>query len=131
MNNPKNPFQVDIVVRPGDIDDLGHVNNVVYVQWAQEVASRHWQSAAPTELQAKYLWVVLRHEIDYKHPAFLNEEIKALTWVAEYSGPKSIRFIRFLRGEKTICEVKTTWCLLDAQQMRPTRITDQLASIFI
>jgi acyl-CoA thioester hydrolase len=123
-------FSTDIEIRSSDIDDLNHVNNVVYVRWAQEVATKHWLSVAPEEVQKKYSWVVLRHEVDYKSPAFLKDNIKGITWVADYNGPRSTRIVQFKRDEKTVCEVKTTWCLLDAVQMKPVRIPDEIMTVF-
>jgi acyl-CoA thioester hydrolase len=76
-------FNHSLKVVRADIDELGHVNNVVYVRYVQEVAAAHWSIVADEALREKYLWVVLRHEIDYKHPAFLNEVIRATTWVGE------------------------------------------------
>jgi acyl-CoA thioester hydrolase len=124
-------FNLEIKVQADDIDDLDHVNNVVYVRWAQEVASQHWLTAASPELQQKYSWVVLRHEIDYKSPAFHGDVLQGRTWVEEFNGVTSIRVVQFLRAEKIICEVKTTWCLLDALSMKPTRATESLVSVFI
>jgi acyl-CoA thioester hydrolase len=74
-------FEMTIAVEPSDIDGLGHVNNVVYVRWVQDVAVAHWRAAAPHAEQEKLRWVVLRHEIDYKQAARLGDRIVARTWV--------------------------------------------------
>lgn len=123
-------FSTPITVLPEDIDQMGHVNNVVYVRWAQEVAYQHWVTKAPQALQEKYAWVVMRHEIDYKSPAFLKDDLQGSTWVAEFSGARSIRFVQILRADKIMCEIKTTWCLLDAATLRPARVPLELASFF-
>src|SRR5439155_1120943 len=69
------------VVEPGDIDDLGHVNNVVYLRWVQDVAAAHWEATIAPEERVDVAWVVLRHEIDYQHPAVLGDQVVARTWV--------------------------------------------------
>ena len=61
-------FTRKITATEADIDELGHVNNAVWVQWIQEVALAHWYSVAAPEHQGDYIWVVVRHEIDYKRP---------------------------------------------------------------
>src|SRR5712671_6746068 len=61
------PFEISVPVMPGDIDEQNHVNNTVYLRWVQEVATAHWQAIASSEAQGGIGWVVLRHEIDYKH----------------------------------------------------------------
>lgn len=129
---PENAFSIAIKVQPSDIDDLDHVNNVVYLRWVQDVAAAHWDKIASAEMKGKYLWVVLRHEIDYKNSAVLGDELIAKTWVSSCEGVRSVRNVKLhqaLNG-KLIAEAKTTWCLLDAQTMRPKRIEDDIISIF-
>lgn len=113
-----------IQVQKEDIDELGHVNNVVFVRWVQEVASAHWQSVASAELRNKYAWVVLRHEIDYLYPAFAGDIVSGQTWVGEHHGAKFERFVTLSvdNGDRVIARAKTVWCMLDAQTLRPQRI---------
>ncbi len=66
-------FEICIQVTAAEIDSMQHVNNVAYVRWVQDVAVAHWRNVATPEEQQQWLWVVLRHEIDYKHPAVLGE----------------------------------------------------------
>ena len=125
----KIPYQHKIEVTGDDIDELGHVNNVVYVRWVQEVAAAHWEHAAPTALKGKYAWVVLRHEIDYKNPAFLKDDITGYTWVGEHHGARFDRFVRIQCESKVLAEAKTSWCLLDAKSFRPIRIPDEILEL--
>lgn len=124
-------FSHRITVHLSDIDEIGHVNNVVYVRWVQDVAAAHWKSVAPESIQAKYLWVVLRHEIDYSNPAFVNESITGSTWVGEHHGARFERFVRLTSDNtgKTLAEAKTIWCLLDARTMRPLRIPQEVLEL--
>ena len=125
----KPPFQHKIEIAQADIDDLGHVNNVVYLRWVQEVAAAHWEYSAPSDLKSKYAWVVLRHEIDYKNPAFLSDEITGITWVGTHSGPRFDRFVKIQSQNKVFAEAKTTWCLLDAKSFRPIRIPQEILEL--
>src|SRR5688500_20376886 len=79
------PFELAITVQPMDIDGQGHVNNVVYLRWMQEAAEAHWDAKATAELKTRVNWVVTRHEVDYKAPAFAGERLVARTWVGEPS----------------------------------------------
>ena len=81
MNSPVQPYELLLEVLPGDIDQLNHVNNVVYLRWVQEAAVAHWTAAAPAQAQATLFWVVVRHEIDYLRPALAGDRILARTWV--------------------------------------------------
>ncbi len=86
-------FTHPLQIFPDDIDLMGHVNNVVYVRWVQDVAEAHWNHIAPPEVKARYLWVVLRHEIEYKNPALLADSIAGITWVGEHNGARFDRVV--------------------------------------
>lgn len=120
-------------VKQSDLDSMNHVNNVVYLQWVQDAASAHWNSKAPTSVKEKYSWVVLRHEIDYKSPAVLHDELIAKTWVQDYEGVKSTRVVQVIRKRDNclLAEARTTWCLLNAATLKPTRIVDEIRSVFL
>lgn len=124
-------FSHAISVHAGDIDELGHVNNVVYVRYVQEVAAAHWNVVADVALRQKYLWVVLRHEIDYRNPAFIDEQIRATTWVGEHHGARFERFVKLVseKSGKILAEAKTSWCMLDAKSMKPMRIGDDVLDV--
>lgn len=126
-------FNHIIQVQASDIDEMGHVNNVVYLRWVQEVAAAHWNHVAPERIKQRYAWVVLRHEIDYLKPAFAGEEISGYTWVAEPHGAKVERFVSLYRkgSEELLASAKTLWCLLDAASMRPRRIEEEVYMTFI
>src|SRR5262249_6229065 len=122
------PFHHLLKVRPEDIDELGHVNNVVYVRYIQDVAAAHWDLVASPWLKQKYLWVVLRHEIDYRSPAFLHDALEGTTWVGESNGARFERFVKLTRtsDKKVVAESKTIWCMLDGKTMRPVRIGEDV-----
>jgi acyl-CoA thioester hydrolase len=130
---PENAFNHSVTVEPDDIDDLEHVNNVVYLRWVQEVAAAHWVNVASEEMKQKYSWVVLRHEIDYRNPAFLGDKLIVRTWVSSCEGVRSVRNVKFYQsgGGELVAETKTTWCLLDSQTMKPRRIEEDIASVFM
>jgi len=84
-------------VAAADIDELDHVNNVVYLRWVQDVAVAHWESATSPAERAEIAWVVLRHEIDYKHPALPGDQVIARTWVGP---PSAARFERHTKSSE-------------------------------
>jgi acyl-CoA thioester hydrolase len=128
---PENTFNLIIKVGIDDIDALQHVNNVVYLRYVQDVAQAHWDAISSEEMKKKYSWVVVRHEIDYKSPAFLGDELIAKTWVSACEGVRSIRNVRVYNATgKLVVETKTDWCLLDAQTMRPKRIEEDIFCLF-
>ena len=124
-------FNLKLQVTDADIDDLGHVNNVVYLRWVQEAAEAHWKSLTTTEQRLELAWVVLRHEIDYYQAAKQNDSLIASTWVGETAGVKSIRFVQILNNAGTLyAQSCTTWCLIDPATQKPKRITPEIQQIF-
>jgi acyl-CoA thioester hydrolase len=119
-------------VTAADIDELGHVNNTVYVRWVQDVAVSHWRAVASAEMQQAIVWVVLRHEIDYRTPAFLGEQVLLRTWVGEASRLTFERHTRILRAgdEQLLAQARTLWCPISTHTGRPTRVTPELRAQF-
>ena len=111
-------------VMSGDIDEQNHVNNTVYLRWVQEVATAHWQAIASSEAQGEIGWLVLRHEIDYKAPACLGDEIVLRTWVGKATRLTFERFTEILRRSdgQLLSKARTLWCPINAQTGRPVRV---------
>lgn len=119
-------FRVDAA----DIDAQKHVNNVAYVRWIQDAAVAHWFSATTEIQREKLTWIVTRHEIDYKKPAFENEEITVTTWVGEPTRVSWERFTEIRRGEILLVKARSVWCLIDRETLKPTRIREDLVKLF-
>ena len=121
---------------PADaIDGMGHVNNLEYVRWMQDVAIEH--SAArgwPMEryLRTKTAWVVRKHTIEYVRPAFAGEEVSLFTWVAGYRQSSSQRRYLFWRGsdQQALVRAETLWVFVDAWTGRARSIPEELAADF-
>src|SRR5437868_7223993 len=88
------PFELAFTATPEHIDELGHVNNAVWVQWIQQIAVAHWDAVADAAHKEAYYWVVVRHEIDYLRAAHQGDTVTARTWVGE--APQGARFDRFV-----------------------------------
>ena len=132
VNPPAERFELPIAIQPGDIDQLGHVNNVVYLRWVQDAAIAHWRATAPAADQAKLRWIVLRHEIDYKHPALLDDEIIARTWVGTASRLAFERHTELVRraDRRVLARARTVWCPIDTQTGKPTHVSDEVRTRF-
>lgn len=122
------PFELPITIQSEDIDLLGHVNNVVYVRWVQDAAVAHWQAEAAPEDQAALFWVVVRHEIDYKRPAFLGDEVLARTWVGPASPKAFERNTELIRARDgaLLAKARTLWCPVDSKTLRPAQVRPEV-----
>ena len=119
-------------VQPSDIDELGHVNNGVYVSWIQEAATEHWNGVADQSINEKYIWFCSRHEIDYKEQLYLKQDVDVRTWLGQPTGARFDRIvdIRAKGSSKTAVFAKTTWVLISKISGRPIRIQPEILSAF-
>ena len=119
-----------IGIEPDDIDFMGHVNNATYLKWVQEAVVSHWEKVAPAEAVAKHLWVALKHEITYRKPAFLDDDVIAQVVLEQVHGARAFYQTLIKRGEEVLAEVKSSWCCLDAVTLRPSRLAQDLVARF-
>ena len=122
------PFAIPIRIVPEDIDFMGHVNNSRYLNWVQDVVLAHWQKLAPAEEVAAKAWVALKHEITYRRPAFLDDEVIAETVLEKIAGARSFYNTVIRRGEEVLAEVQSMWCCIDSKTLRPARIDKDIAA---
>ena len=121
-----------LAVQPGDSDRQNHVNNTVYVRWIQEVATAHWNATAPVPARDEIGWVVVRHEIDYKSPAALGDEIVLRTWVGQATRATFERFVEVLRrnDRKLLAQARTLWVPINPDTGKPIRVPPEVRERF-
>jgi len=131
VNRPS--FALTFTALPEHIDELGHVNNAVWVQWIQQVAVAHWEAAADPVHRDAYVWVVVRHEIDYLRAAHEGDTVTGRTWVGD--APKGARFDRFVEftgaDGKPCVRATTQWAIIDKALGRPIRVPPEVIAPFI
>jgi len=127
------PFVMQFTAEPDDIDELGHVNNAVWVRWIQQLSVAHWAAVAPPEHQAAHVWMVTRHEVDYRGNIGLGEVATGETWVVgEPRGARFARALRFTGADGRVrVEAVSTWALIDRATGRPMRVTAAIAAPFL
>jgi len=125
-------FEMIVSVLPEDIDEQKRVNNTVYLSWVQEVATAHWRAVATADAQENIGWVVLRHEIDYKTPACVGDEVVLRTWVGKSTRLTFERFTEIRRSgnDQLLSNARTLWCPINAQTVRPTRVPAEVREQF-
>jgi acyl-CoA thioester hydrolase len=124
-------FTLDIDPKPSDFDENGHVNNVVYLGWVQDIAISHWRTRAPADAQGQWAWIVLRHEVDYRRPILPGETAHARTWVGERRGPRFDRYVRIDGPDGDMAaQCRSEWVLIDIKTRRPTRVPEWMETMF-
>jgi acyl-CoA thioester hydrolase len=129
-----NIYSKTFIIPANAIDENGHVNNVAYVQWMQDIAVEHYESIGGTRPMqlAGATWVVREHRIEYLLPAFAAEEIEIKTWVENIRRVRSLRKYEFIRKTdgKILVRGETDWVFVDLQTGAPRAIPDEVSKVF-
>ena len=132
---PRDPvFRYEFTVPEAALDENGHVNNVHFVQWMQDVAVRHYESIGgvqPTQALGA-TWVVRSHHVEYLLPAYAGDMLEVRTWMATLRRVRSLRRYEFHRksDDKRLVKGETEWVFVDATSGRPIPIPADLAATF-
>lgn len=125
------PYELPVTAVAADIDALGHVNNTVYVRWVQDAAIAHWSNLATSEMQKEIVWMVLRHEIDYKAAAKEGDHLILKTWIGTAEGLRFDRHTEILNiDRKLLVQARTVWCPIDPQTGRPKKVSAEVRKMF-
>ena len=126
------PFSLIIAPCSDDIDEFGHVNNAVWVRWIQDMATAHWNAVADPAHIAAYIWVVTRHEIDYRGNIGLGDCVTGRTWIE--TPPKGAQFdgrVDFIdAADDVTVRANTTWAMIDKVSGRLARVRPEIAAPF-
>ncbi|MBE9140066.1 acyl-CoA thioesterase [Nodosilinea sp. LEGE 07088] len=127
-------YHYEFVVPTEVVDGNGHVNNVAYVQWMQDIAIAHATSAGCTaETQALgATWVARSHQITYLRPAFTGDRLCLTTWITTLRKARSTRQYKFLRlsDDSVLATGETDWVFVDAVTHRPRTIPASVSDCF-
>jgi acyl-CoA thioester hydrolase len=125
-------FRKTFTAKAEHIDEMGHVNNAVWVQWIQDMATAHWDAVAAPEHARDFIWLVVRHEIDYRGNIDAGESVTGETWIpGEPRGATSLRRVDFTDAAgKVIVSASTTWAMLDRQTQRLVRVRPEVIAPF-
>lgn len=128
-------YALELTVEAADVDALGHVNNIVYVRWLQDVATAHATAVGCTHaelIRIGAMFVVRKHEIEYLLPGFLGERIKLRTYVTWWKGASCERVTRIERAADgaVLARAKTLWAFVNAKTGKPTRLPPEIVNAF-
>lgn len=125
-------FTMRFTAGPEHIDFNGHVNNMVWLQWVQDIAGAHWETDAPADHRERYAWFVLRHEIDYRGNITEGDSVTATTTIPEPpSGARFVRLVSFTdNAGKEIVAVRSEWAMIDRKTGRVKRVPPEVAQPF-
>jgi len=126
-------YTKNITISETAIDENGHVNNVTYVQWMQDIAVEHYSAIGGIEAQGPdATWVVREHKVEYLLPAFAGEEIEIRTWVENIRRVRSLRKYEFVRkvDGKILVKGETDWVFMDVKTGSPRAVPEEVIAVF-
>lgn len=126
-------FTLPIAPTAADIDELGHVSNLVYLRWVLEVAFAHSLSVGwghPEYRALGAVFIVRRHEIDYIAQVKQGDTLVGETWVDDWRLASCVRKTELRRGDQAVTRASTTWVMLSFDSGRPTKIPEHLRQLF-
>ena len=127
-------YRFEFKVPAEAVDINGHVNNVMYVQWMQDVAVRHAEDLGGRRMAEAMgaTWVVRTHQIEYFRPAFAGDTITVLTWVSDFRKVRSLRKYKFIRtaDQTVLVRAHTDWVFVNATTGRPLSVPDDIWALF-
>ncbi len=126
-------YSKTITVPESAIDENGHANNVIYLQWMQDIAVEHYAAVGGLEAQKPFgTWFIREHKLEYFRPAFAGEEIEVRTWVENVRQVRSLRKYEFVRRQdgKTLVKGETDWVFVDVKSGKPLAIPEEVRAVF-
>ena len=131
LPHTENSYAYELDVAVEHIDEMGHVNNATYLTWVQAAVLRHWHRLAPKEAAAAHLWVALKHEIRYLHPAHLNDHVVVKVVLQRLHGARAFYKTWINHGDDVLVEVESSWCCLSSITRKPVRLAGDVVARFL
>lgn len=131
MQNPIS-YTKRIQVKSEVIDHFNHVNNLEYIKWVLNISKEHWNSFTSKQIRSLFGWMIIKHQVNYKGQAKLNDELYIKTWIKDFSTARSTRktIIKDNRTDKVIFESEATWCFVSLTTQKPARLTNDILKPF-
>jgi acyl-CoA thioester hydrolase len=124
-------FTYTLTVPQNVIDEYGHVNNVIYLQWMQDAAMRHPESISEYKQPENTGWFAREHRIEYLSPAYAGDEIEIRTWISEIKRVRAIRKYEFVRkiDGKVLTKGETLWIFVQLTTGKPISIPAEVLAL--
>lgn len=111
-------YSKELFVTDEHIDQNGHVNNVIYVQWVNDIALEHWFSKSNQKQQKEVLWFLVKHTINYKSQAVIGDRIIIKTQVGRATNVRYERLVNIYNADSNqlLASSKTDWCAVNLME---------------
>jgi len=122
-------------VRTYEVDENAHVNNAVYVQWAEHLTARHAEATGfgrEWTIERGGAWLVRRHEVTYHRPALRGHEVELTVRVIAVSGVRGRRHTTIRRGDDAtlLAEIASEWVWVRLSDGRPSAVPREIVDAY-
>ena len=124
------PFVVDVVVAPEQIDALGHTNNVHYLAWLQACAWAHSEARGVDEARMLALgcaMAVRETRLTYLRATHAGDRLHVGDWITACDGRlRARRGFQIVRAADrvTVLRAEIDYVCIDVASGRPARMPD-------
>jgi acyl-CoA thioester hydrolase len=121
-------------VRSYEIDQNGHVNNAVYLNYAEALTVEHAEASGYGRAWCEAhggAWVIRRHEVEYLSPARMGDELELTVRVELVRGVRGVRrtAIRRVADGAPVTGVWSEWVWVRLSDGRPARVPAELVEV--
>jgi acyl-CoA thioester hydrolase len=118
-------------VRTYEVDENGHVNNAVYLNWVEQIAAEHAEALGwgrEWSIARGGAWVVRRHEIVYRRPARRGDHVEVTVRVLSVGGVRGRRqtWIRRVADHELFAEAVSDWVWMRLSDGRPASVPPEI-----
>jgi acyl-CoA thioester hydrolase len=132
---PANAYEWSLVVDADHIDPQNHASNVAVLDWMNQSAWNHSIAlglGATDYQRVGGMFVVRRHEIDYRAQAMLGDDLICVTWIESMVKATAVRRHFVLRADdrSVVAQGRNEWAFIDTVTHRPKRIPAEVLDAF-
>lgn len=117
------------------IDFVGHVNNIVYIQWLENGRVKLLEAiglpAFDLAVSDGIVPVLTETSIKYKKPLFLNDTVTVEVWISKLNNASAIMEFRLCNEKGELCaSAQQKGLFINRKTMKPVRLTDEFRNAF-
>lgn len=119
-------------VKTYDIDFAGHVNNLVYIRWLEDLRFALLETHFPMEPMMKQgvAAILARTNIQYRRAIRLFEEVTGHMWVSSVGAARVVLEAHITSGSDVCADAMQEGVFVQLESGKPLRVPQEFRQIF-
>jgi acyl-CoA thioester hydrolase len=130
----RKPLRVELAFQPKtyDIDFAGHVSNIVYIRWLEDLRMLVLEKYLPLNIlmERGIAPVVMRTTIEYKRPVKLFDSVTGTMWASEMGNVKGILSAEFVVNGTVVAAAEQIGLFVKMESGRPVAFPEEFRRQF-